>query len=64
MNAFLWGGMLAFFSSFIHPIIKFVFPPSRELDKIVLKYEDYKNMTPFTARTFVFGTKPGILIKK
>lgn len=64
LNTLLGGGMLALFSSFIYPIVKFIFPPSQELDKIVLKYADYKDMTPYIARVFAFGTKPGILVKK
>jgi Rieske Fe-S protein len=64
LNTLLGGGLLAFFSSLLYPIVKFVFPPTPEIDKIVLKYDEYRDMTPYSARTFAFGTKPGILVKK
>lgn len=56
--------MLAFFSSLLYPIVKFLFPPSQEPDRVVLKYADYKDLSPYTARMFAFGHKPGILVKK
>ena len=64
LNALIGGGILAFFSSLLYPIVKFMFPPSREPDKIVLKYTDYKDLSPYTARIFAFGSKPAILVKK
>ncbi len=64
LNSLFGGGILAFLSSFIYPIVKFIFPPSREPDKIVLKYEYFKDMIPYTVRVFAFGSKPGILVKK
>ncbi len=48
----------------LYPIVKFIFPPRLELDKIALKHDDFRNMTPYTARIFAFGSKPGILVKK
>ncbi len=64
LNSIFGGGMLAFLSSLLYPIVKFIFPPSREPDKVVLKYEYFKDMIPYTARVFAFGSKPGILVKK
>lgn len=64
MNSFLVGGMLAFFSSFLYPIIKFLFPPVSEPDKVTLEYTDYNDMNPYTTQMFAWGNKPGILVKK
>ena len=64
LNSFLAGGMLAFFSSFLYPILKFLFPSDRETVEVTLKYTDYNDMSPYTARMFAWGNKPGILVKK
>lgn len=64
MNSILFGGLLSFFASLTYPIIRFLFPPEREPDRVVLNYEDYQDMSPYTSRMFAWGNKPGILVKK
>ncbi|MGB6866955.1 MAG: ubiquinol-cytochrome c reductase iron-sulfur subunit [Candidatus Aminicenantaceae bacterium] len=64
LNSFLAGGTVVFLSSFLYPIIIFLFPPEREPDQIILKYANYNDMSPYTARMFAWGNKPGILVKK
>jgi Rieske Fe-S protein len=64
LNALFGGGILTFFSTLAYPIIKFIIPPHREPEMVRLKFVDYMDMTPHTARTFTWGSKPGILVKK
>lgn len=64
LNSLLAAGMFVFLSSFLYPIIKFLLPLEREPDQVILKYTNYNNMTPYSARTFAWGNKPGILIKR
>ncbi|MFQ6083346.1 MAG: ubiquinol-cytochrome c reductase iron-sulfur subunit [Candidatus Aminicenantia bacterium] len=64
LNTLLGGGMLTFFSTLLYPIIKFIVPPYREPDKVILKFADYKDMTSYTVQVFAWGSKPGILVKK
>ncbi len=64
LNSLLVGGFLAFFTSFVYPILKSLFPPEREPDQVILEYADYSDMETYTARGFIWGKKPGILVKK
>lgn len=64
LNALLGGWLLAFLSSLVYPVIRFLFPPYREPDSIMLPSSIYRGMAPHTARTFAWGSKPGILVRK
>ncbi|MFQ6082289.1 MAG: ubiquinol-cytochrome c reductase iron-sulfur subunit [Candidatus Aminicenantia bacterium] len=64
LNTLFGGWVLAFFSTLLYPIIKFIVPPYREPDEVILPFADYKDMEPYSTRNFVWGTKPGILLKK
>jgi Rieske Fe-S protein len=56
-----WFGTLAAF--FLYPIVKFVFPPYKEPDKVILSFSEYKDMKPGTVKNFSWGSKPGLLKK-
>ena len=64
LNSLLGGWVIAFFSTLIYPVIKFVFPPYREPDEVILPFAEFKNMPLYSARNFSWGSKPGILLKK
>jgi Rieske Fe-S protein len=64
LNGLLGGWLGALLASFLYPVIKFVFPPTREPDQVILAFTDFKDMGPGTVRNFMWGTKPGILKKK
>ncbi|MCZ2845457.1 MAG: Rieske (2Fe-2S) protein [Candidatus Bathyarchaeota archaeon] len=64
LNALFGGGLLTFFTTLLFPIVKFIFPPAQEPDKVILEYAHYKDMNPYTSRMFAWGRKPGILVKK
>jgi Rieske Fe-S protein len=60
----LFGGWLgALIASLFYPVIRFIFPPTREPDQIVLPFLDFKDMTPNSVKNFSWGSKPGILKK-
>lgn len=60
----LFGGWLgALLASFLYPVIRFVFPPTREPDQVVLPFSDFRDMAPNSVKSFSWGSKPGILKK-
>ena len=63
LNGILGGWIGAFVASLVSPIIKFVFPPYREPDEVILPYADYKDIEPNSVKLFSWGSKPGILKK-
>ncbi|MFP4082391.1 MAG: ubiquinol-cytochrome c reductase iron-sulfur subunit [Candidatus Aminicenantes bacterium] len=63
LNGLLGGWLAALLGSFLYPIIRFVFPPYREPDKVILSWADYKDMAANSVRNFAWGSKPGILKK-
>jgi len=63
LNGLLGGWLAALLGSFLYPIVRFVFPPYREPDQVILLFADYKDMPPNSVRTFPWGSKPG-LVKK
>ncbi len=63
LNGILGGWFGALAASVLYPVMKFVFPPSREPDEVILPFSDFKEMTPNTVRNFPWGSKPGLLKK-
>lgn len=63
LNGLFGGWLAALLASFLYPIIKFVFPPTREPDQVVLPFPDFKDMGHNSVRNFSWGTKPGLLKK-
>jgi Rieske Fe-S protein len=55
--------LAALFGSFLYPVIKFVFPPYREPDQVILPLADYKDIPQNSVKTFPWGSKPGLLKK-
>ena len=49
--------------SFLYPVMKFVFPPTKEPDLVILPFSDYKDMKPNSVKVFSWGSKPGLLKK-
>ena len=64
LNGLLGGWLGALLASFLYPVIKFVFPPTREPDQVILPFAGFRDMGPGTVRNFMWGTKPGLLKKK
>ncbi len=61
LNGLLGGWFAALLGSFLYPVIKFVFPPYREPDKVILPFSDFEDMAPNSVRNFLWGSKPGLL---
>jgi len=63
LNALLGGWFASLLAVFVYPIVKFVFPPYSEPDRVDLPLAEYSDMSPNTVRNFPWGNKPGILKK-
>jgi len=63
LNGLLGGWLAALMASFVYPVIKFIFPPYKEPDEVVLSFADFEAMAPGSVKTFAWGSKPGILKK-
>jgi len=64
LNGLLGGWLGVLLASFLHPVLKFVFPPTREPDQVILLFADFRDMGLNSVKNFLWGTKPGILKKK
>lgn len=63
LNGLLGGWLGALLASFLYPVVRFIFPPVREPDQVVLPFSDFKDMEPNSVKSFSWGTKPGLLKK-
>jgi Rieske Fe-S protein len=63
LNGLFGGWIGALLASFLYPVIRFVFPPTREPDQVVLPFLDFKDMAQNSVKNFSWGSKPGILKK-
>jgi Rieske Fe-S protein len=64
LNSLLGGWLGALLASFLYPVIKFVFPPYKEPDKVTLFFSEFKDIEPGTVKSFAWGAKPGLIKKK
>jgi len=63
LNGLLGGWFGALAASLLYPVLKFVFPPAREPDQVILPFSDFKDMELNTIKSFAWGSKPGLLKK-
>ena len=63
LNGLIGGGIGALLASFVYPIVRFIFPPYKEPDKVILPLSDYIGLEKGSVKTFPWGSKPGILKK-
>jgi len=63
LNGLFGGWIAAFIGSLLYPVIKFVFPPYREPDKVLLPLSEFKNIELGAVKNFAWGAKPGYLKK-
>lgn len=55
--------MATLLATLIYPVVKFVFPPYKEPDEVILPFAEYEGMAPGTVKSFPWGSKPGLLKK-
>lgn len=63
LNGLLGGWFGALAASLLVPVLKFVFPPAREPDQVILPFSDFKDMELNSVKNFAWGSKPGLLKK-
>jgi len=63
LNGVVGGWLGALGASLLYPILKFVFPPYREPDEVVLSWGDFSDIESNTVKIFPWGSKPGLLKK-
>jgi Rieske Fe-S protein len=63
LNGLLGGWIAALLGSFAYPVLKFIFPPYREPDQVILPFSEFEDMAPNSVKTFSWGSKPGLLKK-
>jgi len=64
LNGILGGWLGAFLASLLYPVVKFIFPPYREPDEVVLSFADFRDMPPNSVKNFAWGSKLGLIKKK
>ncbi len=63
LNSLFGGWLGVLLASLLYPVIKFVFPPYREPDKVILPFSEFKDVEPGSVKNFAWGTKPALLKK-
>lgn len=63
LNGLLGGSLGALAASLLNPVIRFIFPPYKEPDQVILPWAEYIDLEPNQARNFPWGNKPGLLKK-
>jgi len=64
IEAFLGGGLLASFASFIYPVLRYLIPPPVvDLGGDEIVAAQLSEMKPNSAKIFRFGSRPGLLIR-
>jgi len=64
LNSLFGGWVAALAATFLYPIVKFIFPPYREPDKVILPFSEFKDMEARAIKSFAWGAKPGYVKKK
>jgi cytochrome b6-f complex iron-sulfur subunit len=63
LNGLLGGWLGGLAALFLYPVLRFVFPPEREPEQVLLPLSDYGSLEEGAVKIFAWGSKPG-LIKK
>ncbi|HUU52075.1 MAG: ubiquinol-cytochrome c reductase iron-sulfur subunit [Candidatus Aminicenantaceae bacterium] len=64
MNGLFGGWITALLATLVYPVVKFIFPPYREPEEVILLFSDFEGMAPGSVKSFPWGSKPGILKKR
>ena len=63
LNGLIGGWLAALGGAFIRPFIKFIVPPSREPDQVLVPLADLEELAAGSVHGFAWGNKPGLLKK-
>ncbi len=63
LNGLLGGWLGGLAALFFYPVLRFVFPPEREPEQVLLPLTDYGSLEPGAIKNFAWGSKPGMLKK-
>jgi Rieske Fe-S protein len=63
LNGLLGGWLGGLAGLFLYPVLKFIFPPEREPEQVLLPLADYGSLEAGAIKNFVWGSKPGMLKK-
>jgi Rieske Fe-S protein len=63
LNGLLGGWLGGLAALFLYPVLRFVFPPEREPEQVLLPLTDYGSLEPGAVKNFAWGSKPGMLKK-
>jgi Rieske Fe-S protein len=63
LNGILGGWIGALLASLVYPIVKFISPPYKEPDEVIMPFSDFKEMPANSVKIFAWGSKLG-LVKK
>ena len=61
LNGLVGGWLSALGAALLYPALRFLFPPAREVDQVVLPTKDFADLPRNTVRSFAWGSKPGLL---
>jgi Rieske Fe-S protein len=61
LNGMIGGWLGALVASLVYPIVKFIFPPYREPDEVILPFADFQDMAPNSVKNFAWGSKLGLV---
>jgi nitrite reductase/ring-hydroxylating ferredoxin subunit len=63
LNGLLGGWLGGLAALFLYPVLRFVFPPEREPEQVLLPLTDYGSLEPGAIKNFAWGSKPGMVKK-
>lgn len=63
LNGLLGGWLGALTASFLYPLLRFVFPPEKEPDQVILPLAEFSGLRANEVEPFAWGRKPGLLKK-
>jgi len=63
LNGLLGGWLGGLACLLLYPILRFIFPPEREPEQVLLPLVDYASLDEGEVKNFAWGSKPGLLKK-
>ncbi|MFC1526250.1 ubiquinol-cytochrome c reductase iron-sulfur subunit [Candidatus Latescibacterota bacterium] len=64
LRSLLGGWAAALVATIVYPVARFLVPPVREPEEVLLPLADCQALGPYDAMPFAWGSKPALLLKK